>query len=176
MDQRSVAAERERAGVVVAVCISAGGIPKRPVDAAEVSASGLLGDGHDHAKHWHPDRAVSIQDFELVEQVAAEGYPVGPGIMGENITVRGSNVQGLAPGFRLRFDGGPVLELTAIRKPCYVLDAIHPDLKDVVLGRCGFLCRVVTTGTLRVGQRLVVEPPRGRDCGKTSGRHVSHPS
>ena len=157
MDQRQDAKEPAPAGVVVAVCISAGGVPKRSVDTAEVTSDGLVGDGHDHEKHRRPDRAVLIQDLELIEELAAEGYVVGPGIMGENITVRGVNVQRLAVGDRLRFQEGMVVELASVRKPCYVLDAIHPDLKDAVVGRCGFLCRVVEPGVLSAGQRVIVE-------------------
>jgi len=157
MDQPRDTRESALAGVVVAVCVSAGGVPKRPIDRAEVTSDGLVGDDHDHEKHRRPDRAVSIQDLELIEQLAAEGYPVGPGIMGENITVRGVEVQRLAVGNRLRFQDGPVLELASVRKPCYVLDAIHPDLKDAVVERCGFLCRVVTPGVLFAGQRVIAE-------------------
>lgn len=157
MSQPEHATERAAAGIVVAVCVSPGGVPKRPVDRAEVTPDGLAGDGHDHEKHRRPDRGVSIQDLELIEQLGAEGYPVGPGIMGENITVQGVNVQRLAVGDRLRFQGGVVVELASVRKPCYVLDAIRPDLKDAVVGRCGFLCRVVETGVLSPGQRVIIE-------------------
>ena len=143
-------------GEVVAVCISTGGVPKYPVAEAELTMDGLVGDGHAHDKHRRSDRAVSLQDIELLEVLLAEGYQVGPGIMGENITVRGLNVQGLSVGDRLYFENGPVLELTAPRKPCYVLDVIHPNLKDAVIGRCGYLARVVQTGQLRPEQGVTV--------------------
>ena len=147
----------EAAGVVVAVCVSPGGVPKHLVDRAAVVGSGLIGDGHDHEKHCHPDRAVSIQDLELLDQLVAEGYPVGPGILGENLTVKGVQVQRLTVGDRLYFEGGPILELACVRKPCYVLDSIHPNLKEIVVGRCGYLCRVVKPGPLFAGQRVHVE-------------------
>jgi MOSC domain-containing protein YiiM len=157
MSQPQHAREAGLAGFVVAVCVSPGGIPKRSVDRAEVTLDGLVGDGRDHEKHRRPDRAISVQDLELIDQLVADGYAVGPGIMGENITVRGLHVQGLAVGDRLRFEDGPVIELASLRKPCYVLDSIHPELKNAVVGRCGFLCRVVQTGTLLPGQQVVVE-------------------
>ncbi len=147
-------------GVTVAACVSPGGIPKRPAEAVEVTADGLVGDGHAHQKHCRPDRAVSIQDLELIEELAREGYAVGPGAMGENITVRDLNVQRLAVGDQLRFADGPIIELTMVRKPCYVLDAIDPQLKEAVVGRCGFLARVVQPGTLRPGQTITVEAKR----------------
>lgn len=142
---------------VVAVCVSTGGVPKRPVDRAELTPDGLVGDGRDHEKHRRTDRAVSIQDLELLDQLVAEGYPVAPGIMGENLTVRGLQVQELSVGDRLHFQNGPVLELASVRKPCYVLDVIHAKLKEVVVGRCGFLCRVVQTGTFWPGQQVTVQ-------------------
>lgn len=146
---------------VVAVCVSPGGVPKLPVDEAEVCPEGLIGDGHAHEKHRRPHRAVSIQDVELLDELIAEGYFVAPGVIGENVTVRGLRVQALAPGDRLRFANGPVLELTEPRKPCYVLDKIDPALKAAVVGRCGFLARVVTSGRLAPGQRITVDRSTG---------------
>ncbi|HRY08151.1 MAG TPA: MOSC domain-containing protein [Hyphomicrobiaceae bacterium] len=144
---------------LVAVCISAGGVPKQPVPAAEVEQDGLVGDGHNHEKHRRPHRAVTIQDVELLEVLRDEGYPVGPGVMGENLTVRGLHVQQMTPGDRLSFEDGPVLELTEPRRPCYVLDSIHPTVQQAAVGRCGFLARVVTTGRLFPGQKIVVRSP-----------------
>jgi MOSC domain-containing protein YiiM len=143
-------------GTVIAVNISDGGIPKRNVGQAEVTADGLVGDGQAHAKHRRPHRAVTIMDIELIAQLAAEGYEVGPGTLGENLTVRDLHVQQLSVGDRLHFDQGPVLELAEVRRPCFVLDAVDPQLKDNVVGRCGYLCRVVQGGTFRVGQQISV--------------------
>ena len=147
----------EKQPVVVAVCISPGGVPKKGVVSAEVTVDGLVGDGHDHAKHCKPHRAVSIQDIELLDELKAEGYDVAPGIMGENLTVRDLNVQGLSPGDKLHFKDGPIIELSDVRKPCFVLDKIHPDLKEVVVGRCGFMAGVVQTGRVFPGQTITVE-------------------
>lgn len=142
--------------VVVAVNISAGGIPKHPVSHALLTFEGLQGDQHDHEKHRRLDRAVSVQDIELLDEIRAEGYVVSPGTMGENVTVRGLGVQRLSPGERLRFESGAILELTAVRKPCFVLDAIDPRLKEAVVGRCGFMARVIAPGELRPGQKITV--------------------
>ncbi len=141
---------------IVAVCISPGGVPKRVMDSAEVTVDGLVGDGRDHAKHAKPHRAVTIQDIELLAELEAEGYAVGPGIMGENLTVRGLHVQRLSPGDRLGFENGPLIELTEVRRPCFVLDKIHPELKKAVVARCGFLARVLKTGRFFTGQRIRV--------------------
>ena len=83
----------------------------------------------------------------------AEGYDVGPGALGENLTVRGLNVDDLAPGDRLRLSGGVELEYTKPRKPCYVLDPISPKLKEVVKGRCGGYAKVITPARSGPGSR-----------------------
>ena len=143
-------------GQVVAVCVSPGGIPKLPQAWCEVGPDGLVGDGHEHDKHVKPERAVSLLDLELIEGLRREGYPLGTGSTGENVVLRGFGVQSLAPGTRLRFSGGVVLELTAPRKPCFILDAIHPKLKEDIVGRCGYMARVVTGGTIRAGDEVSV--------------------
>lgn len=145
---------------VISVNVSTGGIPKRPVPEARVLAACIEGDGRDHAKHDKADRAISLLDDEMLAVLRAEGYDVTPGALGENLTVRGLGLQEMAPGMRLRFTGGVEIELTEERKPCFVLDSIHPSLKEAVVGRCGFLARVVTEGTLAAGAEITVLPSR----------------
>ena len=144
---------------VIAVCVSPGGVPKTSVASADVTETGLAGDGHDHAKHSRPDRAVLVQDMELLEELQREGFAVAPGTLGENLTVRSLRVQQMAVGTRLRFAQGPVLELTEPRKPCFVLDQIHPELQRAVTGRGGFLTRVIVPGRVFPGQTIQVEAP-----------------
>jgi len=42
-----------------------------------------------------------------------------------------------------KFSGGVVLEISKVRKPCYVLDAINPKLKEDIVGRCGMYAKVI---------------------------------
>lgn len=140
---------------VLAVSISAGGIPKRPIAACMASRDGLAGDGRNHAKHIRPDRAVSLLDVEILEQLVAEGFPLSPGAAGENLTVAGLRVQELAPGTLLEI-GEAVLKLEQPRKPCYVLDAIDPRLKEVIVGRCGYMASVVREGIIAPGLTITV--------------------
>lgn len=148
---------RSPTAVVVSVNISDGGIPKHPVPVAEITERGLVGDGHDHEKHDTPLQAVSLFDLEDLEDLRYEGFDVGPGSTGENITVRGLEVDGLDLGDRLRFSGGLHLELTKRRRPCYVLDAIDPAFQRAVMNRCGFYARVVTPGRVQPGETVHVE-------------------
>lgn len=139
---------------ILAVNISPGGIPKRPIDVGRVTADGIAGDGHDHEKHNTPLQAICLIDAEDLDDLRREGFDVEPGAMGENLTVRGLDVDELAPGDRLRLSGGVELEYTKKRTPCYVLDQISPQLKKAVVGRCGGYAKVVTAGEVRPGETI----------------------
>jgi MOSC domain-containing protein YiiM len=148
-----------RGPYVIAVSTSPGGIPKPPQADAEVRQAGIVGDGRNHTKHIRPDRAVSLWDFEILQQLKAEGFPtLVPGAAGENLTVVGLDVQSLSPGTLLGI-GSVVLKLEQPRKPCYVLDAIDPRLKDTIVGRCGYLASVTREGTIRPGMSIQVLDP-----------------
>ena len=142
---------------VVAACTSPGGIPKRPHPRTEVFFSGLKGDGHNHAKHNTPLQAVSLQDVEMLEDLCREGFDLSCGSTGENLAVRNMHVNRLPVGTILEFEGGVVLELTKVRKPCYVLDAIDPRLKQVIEGRCGFYAQVLREGVITAGEYIQVK-------------------
>jgi MOSC domain-containing protein YiiM len=140
---------------VVAVSISSGGIPKHPSSAGMLAKVGFVGDGRNHAKHIRPDRAVSLLDDEILRQLVQEGFPLVPGAAGENLTVAGLCVQKLLPGTVLKI-GDAVLRLEQPRKPCYVLDAIDPRLKDTIRGRCGYMASVIREGWIRPGMQIEV--------------------
>ncbi len=139
---------------VIAVNISGGGIPKLSVPVAQVTSSGLEGDAHDHEKHNTPLQAISLINGEVLDDLRDEGFDVGPGATGENLTVRGFDVDALDPGDRLRLSGGVRLEFTRKRKPCFVLDAIHEDLQDAIRGRCGAYAKVICGGEVRPGETI----------------------
>jgi MOSC domain-containing protein YiiM len=141
---------------VLSVNISKGGIPKLPVNSCGVTIHGLDGDGHDHDKHNSPDRAVSLLDQEILQQLIDEGYALCPGAIGENLTVEDVHVQTLQSGDRLVFSGGVEIELVEARKPCFVLDPLGEKLKTDIVGRSGFLARVIIEGTITPGETISV--------------------
>jgi MOSC domain-containing protein YiiM len=163
---------------VLAINISPGGIPKLPQEFAHAQRAGLVGDGHNHDKHIRPDRALSIWDHEILQQLVDEGFALTPGAAGENLTAVGLDVQHMSPATLLRI-GEAVIRLEQPRKPCYVLDSIDPRLKDAVIGRCGYMASVLQEGTIRVGMpievvRLVqnengVEPPPRHGLAQAAG-------
>lgn len=139
---------------VVAVCISAGGVPKHPQSEVVVDVDGIRGDLHAHEKHNRPDRALSLFDLEVLQQLIDEGFPLEAGTIGENLTVEGLHVQELPAGTLLAI-GDVILRLEAARKPCYVLDVIDPRLKEIIVGRCGYMASVVRGGVIQPGLSII---------------------
>jgi MOSC domain-containing protein YiiM len=145
---------------IVSINTSPGGIPKLPLQSVKVSFAGLEGDGHNHEKHRTPFQAVCLQDIEKLRELNHEGYQLAAGTTGENLTVENLHVNALEIGTILRFQNGVVLELTKVRKPCYVLDAISPQLKVDVAGRCGMYAKVLQEGSFSVGEAISISLPQ----------------
>ncbi len=144
---------------VISINISSGGIPKLPRSNVRVNTGGLEGDGHNHAKHNTPIQAVCIQDVEKLEELSQNEYSLTPGQAGENLTVKNLHVNRLHLGTILEFSGGVVMEISKVRKPCYVMDAIHSRLKEDAVGRHGMYAKVLKEGTLVVGEEIKVINP-----------------
>jgi MOSC domain-containing protein YiiM len=143
---------------LLSINVSSGGIPKLPIPSCAVSFKGLEGDERNHEKHYKLERAVSLIDKEILEQLKTEGYDVSAGAIGENLTVENLDVQSLQLGDRLTFSGGVVIELAEVRQPCFVLDPLGVTLKKDIVGRCGYLARVITEGELFAGETIQVQP------------------
>jgi MOSC domain-containing protein YiiM len=138
---------------VIAVCISHGGVPKWPLDTALVAINGIQGDQHAHEKHVRPERAISILDIEIMQDLVEEGFSLRPGMAGENLTVKGLHVQQMQPGTLLEI-GDVRLQLEEPRRPCFVLDVIDPKLKEAIAGRCGYMASVLHGGTIFPGMPI----------------------
>jgi MOSC domain-containing protein YiiM len=118
-----------------------------------VADFGLEGDRH----AGRPRRQVSILNAETVDELAARGMPVTPGVLGENITVEGVPVMQLDPGVRLRV-GEAELEITDDRPACKEMLEIHADALKAMVGRAGKMARVVKGGVVRPGDPIELVP------------------
>lgn len=142
-------------GTVLAICTGAGGIPKFPVGEAQLGPLGFEGDRHNIPEHGGADRAVCLFAWEDYEKLKAAGVPAdSPGTFGENILTQGLKYDALRPGDQLLLSGGSVLEIWDVREPCATLQQLDPRFPDLLIGRSGFLCRVVKGGKLSPGQQI----------------------
>jgi MOSC domain-containing protein YiiM len=86
----------------------------------------------------------------LVDRESLDAMELRAGILRENITTSGLNVNGLEIGERLKV-GEALLEVAAVCTPCDQMEKLRPGLRRELWGRRGMLCRVLEGGLVRPG-------------------------
>ena len=89
----------------------------------------------------------------LVDRETLEAMDLRPGIVRENITTDGIDVNSLAQNQVLRV-GEVRLQVSEICHPCDQLEKIRPGLWREMRGRRGMLCRVLEGGIIRRGETI----------------------
>ncbi len=145
-----------------------------------LSGEGVEDDGHRGTTVQHLSRIardptqpnlrqVHLIHAELHDELAARGFDVGAGDMGENITTRGIDLLALPAGTRLTI-GDAVIEITGLRNPCVQLDRFRPGLMAAVLDRdtegnlirkAGVMAIVIESGPVSPGDIIHVALPTG---------------
>jgi MOSC domain-containing protein YiiM len=121
-------------------------------------------------------RQVHLIHQELFAEVAAQGFEVKPGDLGENITTSGVDLLGLPVGALLRLGDEAVVEVTGLRNPCVQLDGFQEGLLKQMVSRgpdgnvvrkSGIMGVVREGGVVRpgdaIGVKLPAEPHRPLD-------------
>jgi MOSC domain-containing protein YiiM len=151
-------------GAITSVNVSAGGVPKQPVERAAIGLRGL--DTDRQAKRKHHGRvfqAVSLWSADVIAELQAEGHPVFAGACGENITISGIDWPSLRPGTRLLV-GSALCEITVPAVPCsnnaqWFIDGnfnrMHYERHP---GATRQYAMVIEPGSAAVGDEVVVEP------------------
>jgi molybdenum cofactor synthesis domain-containing protein len=126
------------------------GTVKRPVGRITLDARGVQGDAHAGPGH----RQVSLLGQESIARLAGRmGRAIGPGEFGENVTLRGLDVRGVAVLDRLRF-GEVELEVAQIGKECHgARCAIFREVGQCVMPVEGIFGRVLRGGCLAAGEQ-----------------------
>lgn len=133
------------------------GLPKRAVPRLAVTSGGAEGDYNRYRATQMPgdqEQALLLLTEEVLEALRAEGWPVQPGDLGENVTLGGVPEAKLTPGVRLRL-GAVELEISKACDPCTELYALPyvgtekgPGFVRTLVGRRGWYARVRTAGQL----------------------------
>ena len=123
---------------------------------AEVQAEagkGLAGDRYHGSRHRH----VTVQSQQALDLAAADlGHEFPAGATRRNITVDAGTVPG-RPGTRFRI-GDVEVEVVRVAAPCRLMDdGIGPGAGAALRGRAGSVCRILTSGTIRVGDPVAAD-------------------
>jgi MOSC domain-containing protein YiiM len=153
-------------GVVHAINISNGGVPKLPQPWAHVRTTGVDGDRQEDLRfHGGPDRAVCLYSLDLIEALQGEGHPIVPGAIGENLTLHGIDWTELRSDARLEI-GDVRLEVTRATTPCRKIAAAFTDgefsrvSQQVHPGWSRYYARVLREGIVTTGDRVLLVPAR----------------
>ena len=155
-------------GTVIACCArQERGMPKFPRDEIDVGTFGVDGDYHagpickHGSKAGKPnDRPVSIVSKEVYDLLTSSlDVEIEPGAFGENLLVEGlGDLSDLAGGDVLRVGDTVAIRVTEQNKPCSNLDYIDKSVLKACVGRRGVIGTVISTGTVRPGDSVLIEP------------------
>lgn len=157
------------------------GFSKQPQPRVRLLAGeGVDGDAHrgitvQHLYHVRkhptaPNRSqVHLLSSERLAELAALGFPVAPGQLGENVLTEGLDLMSLPEGTVLRLGAQAVLEITGLRTPCVKIDRFRGGLQQHLWGgrdargqrtrRAGVMSIVRTGGWVAPGDAITVELP-----------------
>jgi MOSC domain-containing protein YiiM len=160
-------------GSIVQISVSPGGVPKHAIPTGTLTLAGLEGDSHAHpAIHGGSRQAVLLISAEGIEELAAHGYPLVYGSLGENLTTLGIDRREFRVGQRWRIGAEVVIEITKRRAPCQALNVYGPGIQPAIFdalagngdpaspkwGLSGFYASVIQPGVIRPGDEIVLAP------------------
>jgi MOSC domain-containing protein YiiM len=133
--------------------------PKRREPMEELQEARAMQDvGLEGCAHARPQGRRQVL---LVDRETLDVFELAPGIVRENVTTEGLDVNGLAIGQGLQI-GEVELQVRAVCDPCEQIEALRPGLQAAMQGRRGMLCKVVRGGIVRRGDEIVVIQMVGR--------------
>ena len=144
-----------------------------------IAGQGVEGDAHCGVTVKHRSRVavdptqpnlrqVHLIQGELFDELAARGFGVRLGQLGENLTTRGIDLLDLPRDTELRIGPEVVLRLTGLRNPCPQIENFEAGLLKAVVGRdadgeivrkAGVMSIVLAGGVVRPGDGIAVALP-----------------
>jgi len=113
-------------------------------------------------------RQVHLIHAELFAELAAAGFTIAPGDMGENVTTAGIDLLALPVGTVLRLGDTAEIAITGLRNPCLQLDCFAAGLMAATLARdaegtlvrkAGIMATVRRSGIVHPGDPIAVTLP-----------------
>jgi len=164
------------------------GFSKQPQPSITLIANeGVEGDAHRGRTVQHPYQVrknpsapnlcqVHLFASEMLDALAAAGFPLAPGDLGENLLTQGIDLIHLPLGTHLTIGPdpttAPILEVTGLRTPCTQIETFRPGLQALLYGppapnttrktlRAGIMTTVLRGGPIHPSDpiHLTLPPP-----------------
>jgi MOSC domain-containing protein YiiM len=142
------------------------GLPKKAVASAEIHFGGVDGDYNTYRqekKSGEPDMAVMLITKDILDDLNNEGWPVGNGDLGENLTISDLAYASIEPEQKYRA-GTALLQISFKCEPCtylysllYIGDEKGPEFNKTVKDRRGWYARVLEEGVVNAGDQITLE-------------------
>jgi MOSC domain-containing protein YiiM len=145
-----------------------------------IAGEGIEGDAHRGTTTQHlylkrknpklPNLAqVHLFPSEMLDELAALGFPLQPGEIGENILTSGHDLITLPLGTKLHLGSEAIVQVTGLRTPCSQIDQHRKTLQQHLWGapgldgkntrRAGIMAIVLTGGTVQPNDPIRIELP-----------------
>lgn len=136
--------------VSIAVSKKKGTIKQRVDQAKLLENHGIQGDAH--AGDWH--RQLSFLASESIDAVSTKEFVLNFGDFAENIATTGIDWKSQKIGQKVRLGETALVEITQIGKECHKKCAIFYRTGDCIMPREGVFGKILTGGTIRVGDEI----------------------
>ena len=141
-----------------------GGVPKLPIDKAQIKFEGVDGDFNKfrtEKKNSAGTRAVTLFSLEQIEKLKSEGHAIDVGTTGENITIEGVDWPSLEVGARMMI-GEAMIELSEPTAPCskigksFIDGAFSRIDHELELGWSRWSASVIEEGQVEIGSQVIL--------------------
>jgi len=165
-------------GVVVSLSVDRDHHFSKPTveRATFIAGVGIEGDAHSGVTVQHRSRLakhadgpnlrqVHLVDTGLLDRLCMDGFDVGPGELGENVTLEGIDVSALGVGAIIELGEEVILAVTGRRNPCGQVNDLGTGLQRRLQeghdGRVdgGAMAVVVHGGVVEIGAPVTVTAP-----------------
>jgi len=143
---------------------SEGGVPKLPIDRAEILFAGVKGDYNRFRMEKNNGigtRAVTLFSLEQIKKLKGEGHTIDVGTTGENITIEGIDWPTLEAGTRM-IVGEAMIELSEPTAPCskigksFIDGAFSRIDHELEMGWSRWSASVIEEGLVEIGSQVII--------------------
>ena len=127
-----------------------------PIDSVRLLAGhGIEGD---RKAGRNPKRHLNIMMRETLDELADYGYKTDAGQMGEQLQIRGIDIDSLPEGTLLQIGARAVIRLNKPRTGCVWLEHVQDRPVNETIGKLGIMASVIESGLIRVGDTISLLP------------------